>query len=307
MRVVFMGSREFAVPTLRVLAERHEVVGVVTQPDRPAGRGKRKSASEVKQVAIRLGLRVFEPVSLRAAQSIEPLASLTPDLIVVAAYGQILPQSVLDLPALGCLNVHASLLPRWRGASPVQAAILHGDPETGVSIMLMEAGLDTGPILAQRATPIAARETAGTLSTRLAQIGADLLVEVLPAYQAGGLSPVAQEESLATKAPRIKKSDGRIDLNHPAAELARQILAYEPWPGSYLQWDGRRLLIRAARAVATAQASPGQVFELDQRLAIGTGEGALVLEQVQPEGKRSMDGQSFLHGWPSFMRAQLLG
>ncbi|MGH2619004.1 MAG: methionyl-tRNA formyltransferase, partial [Anaerolineales bacterium] len=227
MRVVFMGSPEFGVPTLNELAQRHQVIGVVTQPDRPAGRGRRKSASAVKQFAVRHSLNVFEPLNLRAAQSIEQLASLIPDLIIVAAYGQILPQPMLDLPPHGCLNVHASLLPRWRGASPVQAAILHGDPETGVSIMLMDAGLDTGPIVAQRTTPIAASETGGTLTTRLAQLGADLLVEVLPAYLAGDLTLGPQDESRSTHAPRIKKGDGLLDLNLSAAQLSRQIRAYE--------------------------------------------------------------------------------
>jgi len=307
MRVVFMGSPEFSIPTLNELAQRYQVIGVVTQPDRPAGRGRRQSASAVKQFAIQSGLNVVEPVNLRAAQSIEQLASLTPDLIVVAAFGQILPQAILELPPHGCLNVHASLLPRWRGASPVQAAILHGDPETGVSIMRMDAGLDTGPIVAQRTTPIDAGETGGTLGTRLAQLGAELLIGVLPAYLAGEIAPAAQDDSHATHAPRIKKDDGLIDLNLPAARLARQIRAYEPSPGSYLQWNGRRLLVRAARAAATGQTAPGQVFEVDRRPAIGTGDGALVLERVQPEGKRSMDGQSFLQGWPDFLRAQLLG
>ena len=307
MRVVFMGSPEFSIPTLNELARRYQIIGVVTQPDRPAGRGRRQSASAVKRFAIQSGLNIVEPVSLRAAQSIEQLASLTPDLIVVAAFGQILPQAILELPPHGCLNVHASLLPRWRGASPVQAAILHGDPETGVSIMRMDAGLDTGPIVAQRTTPIDAGETGGTLSTRLAQLGAELLVEVLPAYLAGEIAPAPQDESQATHAPRIKKDDGLIDLKLPAAQLARQIRAFEPSPGSYLQWNGRRLLVRAARAAAIGQAAPGQVFEMDRRPAIGTGDGALVLERVQPEGKRSMDGQSFLQGWPDFLRARLAG
>jgi len=302
-----MGSPEFAIPTLHELAQRQQVVGVVTQPDRPAGRGRRKSPSAVKQLAIRLGLDVLEPVRVRAPEAVEQLASLAPDLIVVAAYGQILPQVILGLPSHGCLNVHGSLLPRWRGASPIQAAILHGDPETGVSIMLMDAGLDTGPIVSQRSIPIAASETGGSLSTRLAHLGADLLVEVLPSYLAGQLIPTAQDDSRATLAPRIRKGDGLIDLNLPAAHLARQVRAYEPSPGSYLQWDAHRLLVRAARAAAAAQVKPGQVFQLDHWPALGTPDGALVLQQVQPEGRRSMDGQAFLHGWPQFMHAHLLG
>jgi len=214
MRVVFMGSPDFSIPTLAELARLHEVIGVVTQPDRPAGRGKQTRASVVKQFAIGHGLRVMAPESLRAPQAVGLLAGLRPELIVVAAYGQILPQAVLDLPPHGCLNVHASLLPRWRGASPVQAAILNGDSETGVSIMLMDAGLDTGPILAQRATPIGAGETGGSLGLRLARLGADLLIEVLPDHLAGDLDSAAQDEARATHAPRLKKASGLIDQNN---------------------------------------------------------------------------------------------
>ncbi|HLE05648.1 MAG TPA: methionyl-tRNA formyltransferase [Anaerolineales bacterium] len=307
MRVVFMGSPDFSIPTLTELARLHQVIGVVTQPDRPAGRGKQTRASVVKQFAIGHGLRVMAPESLRAPQAVGLLAGLQPELIVVAAYGQILPQAVLDLPPHGCVNVHASLLPRWRGASPVQAAILNGDSETGVSIMLMDAGLDTGPILAQRATPIGAGDTGGSLGVRLARLGADLLIEVLPDYLAGDLGSAAQDEARATHAPRLKKANGLIDLHLPASQLARQVRAYHPWPGSYLQWNARRLLVHAARAVPMDQFAPGQALELERLPALRTGDGALVLEQVQPEGKRAMDGHTFLLGSPGFLDARLLG
>ncbi len=307
MRVVFMGSPDFSIPTLAELARLHEVIGVVTQPDRPAGRGRQTRVSVVKQFAIAHGLRVMEPESLRAPQVVGQLTGLRPELIVVAAYGQILPQAVLDLPPHGCLNVHASLLPRWRGASPVQAAILNGDSETGVSIMLMEAGLDTGPILAQRATPIGARETGGSLGLRLARLGADLLIEVLPDHLAGHRDSAAQDAARATHAPRLKKASGLIDLHLPAAQLARQVRAFHPWPGSYLQWNARRLIVHTARAVAMDKRAPGQAFELERLPALGTGDGALVLEQVQLEGKRAMDGHAFLLGSPDFLDARLLG
>ncbi len=307
MRVVFMGSPDFSIPTLTELARLHEVVGVVTQPDRPAGRGRQTKASVVKQFAIGVGLRVMEPESLRTPQAVGQLAGLRPDLIVVAAYGQILPKSVLALSPHGCLNVHASLLPRWRGASPVQAAILHGDPETGVTIMLMDAGLDSGPILAQRPTPIAASETGGSLGLRLARLGADLLIEVLPAHLAGDLRPAVQDEARVTHAPRLNKASGLIDLQLPAEQLALQVRAFQPWPGTYLQWNGRRLLIHAARATPMDKLAPGQAVELERLPAVGTGAGALVLEQVQPEGKRAMDGSAFLLGSPDFLHARLLG
>jgi methionyl-tRNA formyltransferase len=307
MRVVFMGSPDFSIPTLAELARLHEVIGVVTQPDRPAGRGRQTRVSVVKQFAIAHGLRVMGPESLRAPQAVSQLTGLRPELIVVAAYGQILPQAVLDLPPHGCLNVHASLLPRWRGASPIQAAILNGDSETGVSIMLMDAGLDTGPILGQRATPIGASETGGSLGLRLARLGADLLIELLPAHLAGDLRPDGQDEARATYAPRLKKASGLIDLHLPAAQLARQVRAFQPWPGSYLQWNLRRLLVHAARAVAMDKLAPGQAFKLERLPALGTGDGALVLEQVQPEGKRAMDGHAFLLGSPDFLDARLLG
>jgi len=307
MRVVFMGSPDFSIPILAELDRLYEVIGVVTQPDRPAGRGRQPRASIVKHFAIGHGLRVMDPGSLRAPQVVGQLTDLRPELIVVAAFGQILPQAVLDIPPHGCLNVHASLLPRWRGASPVQAAILSGDSETGVSIMLMDAGLDTGPLLAQRATPINASETGGSLGQRLARIGADLLIEVLPAHLAGELDSAAQDEARATHAPRLKKASGLIDLQLSAAQLARQIRAFQLWPRSYLQWNARRLLVHAARAVPVEELAPGQVFELEHLPALGTADGALVLEQVQPEGKRPMDGHAFLLGSPDFLDAQLLG
>ena len=308
MRVVFMGSPEFAIPTLSGLAREYSVVAIVTQPDRPAGRGRTPRPAAAKQFAVKAGIPVLQPERLRSATAIEQLAGIRPDLIVVAAYGQILPQRVLDLPVHGCLNVHASLLPRWRGASPVQSAILNGDNETGVTIMQMDAGLDTGPIVAQRRTTIGEHETGGRLSTRLAQLGADLLTEVLPAYLTGELEPAPQDESRATHAPMLRKSDGELDLRLPAHQLERIIRAYEPWPGSFLTWgEHRRLLIRQAQSHQETAVAPGVVHQVDRLPAIGTGQGVLLLLRVQPEGRREIDGQAYLRGSPEFLGARLLG
>lgn len=307
MRVVFMGSPEFAVPTLSRLAREYSIVAVVTQPDRPAGRGRAPKVPAAKQFADQAGIPVLQPDRLRASEAVEQVAGYRPDLIVVAAYGQILPQRVLDLPPHGCLNVHASLLPRWRGASPVQATILHGDKDTGVTIMRMDKGLDTGPILAQRGTPLDPDETGGRLSSKLAQLGADLLMEALPDYLAGELEPIPQDNTLATHAPLLRKSDGAIDLRLAAHHLERMIRAYDPWPGSYLMWEDRRILIRQARTHLKGGIPPGTIHQVDRLPAVGTGEGALFLLRVQPEGKREMDGQAFLRGSPEFLGARLLG
>lgn len=307
MRVVFMGSPEFAVPTLSSLAREYSIVAVVTQPDRPAGRGRAPKVPAAKQFADQAGIPVLQPDRLRASEAVEQVAGYRPDLIVVAAYGQILPKRVLDLPPHGCLNVHASLLPRWRGASPVQAAILHGDNDTGVSIMRMDKGLDTGPILAQRGTPLDPDETGGSLSSKLALLGADLLMEALPDYLAGELEPIPQDNTLATHAPLLRKSDGAINLRLAAHHLERMIRAYDPWPGSYLMWEDRRVLIRKARTHLKGGIPPGTILQVDRLPAVGTGQHVLLLLRVQPEGKREMDGQAFLRGAPEFLGARLLG
>lgn len=295
-RVVFMGSPEFALPTLRALAAHYPVVGVVTQPDRPAGRGKRLTPPPVKVLAQELGLPLMQPRRLRDPEAMARLREWAPDLIVVTAYGQILRPEVLQLPRYGCLNVHASLLPRWRGASPIQHAILAGDAETGVTIMLMDEGLDTGPILRQRATPVGPEETAGQLSARLAEMGADLLIETLPDYLAGALQPQPQDDSRATYAPLLKKEDGRLDFTRPAAYLARQVRAFDPWPGTFTNWEGQILKVKRAYAVAAPSPGPGVRLVHEGLPAVGTGEGVLVLVEVQPAGKRAMSGADFLRG-----------
>jgi methionyl-tRNA formyltransferase len=298
-RIVFMGSPEFALPTLKKLAEHYSVVGVVTQPDRPAGRGREMKPPPVKLLAKSLGLPVIQPLRLRAPEALEQLRAWAPDLIVVAAFGQILRQEVLDLPPHGCLNVHASLLPRWRGAAPINAAILHGDEQTGVTIMRMDAGLDTGPILSQRAIPIEPEDTAATLGEKLARLGADLLIEILPSYLEGELLPQPQDETSATYAPMLKKENGWLDFRRPAEMLARQVRAYHPWPGTFYDgWPGGHLKVLRAHSIPEAALQPksGERAIYHGLPAVRASDGWLVLEEVQPAGKKAMSGKTFLLG-----------
>ena len=294
-RLVFMGSPDFALPTLRALAANYDVVGVITQPDRPAGRGKQLTPPPVKTLAQELDLPFIQPARLREPEAIAQLRIWAPDLIVVAAFGQILRQEVLDLPAHGCLNVHASLLPRWRGASPIQAAILAGDAETGVTIMRMDKGLDTGPILIERAIPIAPDDTAATLSDKLSTLGADILIETLPKYLSGELKPTPQPEAGATSAPILKKSDGELDAALSAEELARKVRAFNPWPGAFIVWKRQPLKVHRAR-IAAGNAASGQRRIEGGLPAIGTADGLLILNKVQPAGKKPMSGEEFLRG-----------
>jgi methionyl-tRNA formyltransferase len=293
-----MGTPGFAVPTLTALADSHQVVGVVTQPDRRSGRGRQVTLSPVKQGALAQELPLFQPQSLRKPEAIAQLASWEPDVIVVAAFGQILRQDVLDLPPHGCLNVHASLLPRWRGAAPVPAAILAGDKVTGVTIMRMDAGMDTGPILAQRQEPILPDDTRATLEKRLAQLGTDLLTETLPAYLAGDLRPQPQPEDGVTFAGQLRKEDGLIDWSRPAVELDRHIRAFNPWPGAFTTLRGQRLKILRATPLPgwRGDAPPGKMCALADEVVVATGAGALRPEEVQLAGKREMDFQAFLRG-----------
>ena len=297
-----MGTPEFAVPVLEALAGAHRVVGVVTQPDRPAGRGRRLAPSPVKQVALERGLSLSQPHSLRTPEAVAQLSAWKPDVFVVAAFGQILPQDVLGLPPHGCLNVHGSLLPRWRGAAPVAAAILAGDEVTGVTIMQMDAGLDTGPVLAQREEPIAPDDTQATLEERLARLGAELLVETLVVYLAGSLLPRSQPDEGATYAGQLRKEDGWLDWSRPAVELDRRVRAFTPWPGAFTMWHGRRLkVLRTVTLPAwRGGVSPGTVVALADGVVVATGEGALLLEEVQLAGKRPMDIGAFLRGQRDF-------
>lgn len=305
-RIVFMGTPDFAVPILQTLLETQTVAGVVTQPDRPAGRGQTLRPSPVKKLALQAGVPLYQPTSLRPPESAEPLRVWEPDAIVVAAYGQILRPHVLSLPPHGCINVHASLLPRWRGASPIHHAILAGDPETGVSLMQMDAGLDTGPVFVQEAIPIEPDDTAATLHDRLAQLGAEMVRRYLDDILAGRLSPKPQDERAATYAPMIKKEDGELDWHEPAVALERRVRAMTPWPGAYTWWAGERLRIPAAKARTDGPAAPpGTVVREGDAILVTTGAGSLQLLEVQPAGGRVMAVDAFVNGHPDFVDSRL--
>ncbi|MBN8581941.1 MAG: methionyl-tRNA formyltransferase [Anaerolineae bacterium] len=294
-RVVFMGSPDFSLSTLRLLAQHYQVVGVVTQPDRASGRGRELKAPPVKLLAQELNIPIIQPEKLRNPEAMQQLQAWAPDLIVVAAFGQILKKDVLELPKYGCINVHASLLPRWRGAAPINAAVLAGDEETGVTIMKMDVGLDTGPMLAMKSIRIKPDDTAGSLFDVLATLGADLLIETLPAYMDGKLSPQPQPEEGATYAPMLKKEDGLLDYNQPAVDLARRVRAMNPWPGAWFEWNGAPLKVHKAH-VGQGKAEAGKRLVEQNQPAVGTGSGILILDEVQPPGKKPMNGKSFLAG-----------
>jgi methionyl-tRNA formyltransferase len=307
-----MGTPEFAVPSLRALVEEgYEVVAVCTQPDRKAGRGQRLVSSPVKQAALSLGLQVIQPESLRDPVEIQRLRDIGPEMVVVAAYGKLLPPEVLAIPRFGCLNVHPSLLPRHRGPSPVAAAILSGDAVTGVTIMLLDEGVDSGPILNQREVPILEDDTTGSLISRLANIGAQLLIETVPLWVEGKIAAKAQDESQATYSRAIDKDDGRINWQLSATELWRRVRAFEPWPGSYTWWGGKRLKVcKVVPLDVELHVEPGEVVALPAglpvKVGVGTGKGVLGLVTVQLEGKRQMSADEFIHGHRTFIGSKLL-
>lgn len=306
-RVIFMGTPDFSVPTLAALvAGPCDVEAVVTQPDKPSGRGRRLAASPVKVFALARGIPVLQPASLRTPEVVAELAAWRPDVIVVAAFGQILRPAVLDLPPHGCINVHASLLPRWRGAAPVQAAILAGDMVTGSTIMRMDEGMDTGPILAQAALIIQPGDTGGTLTARLAQQGADLLAETLPRWLAGEITPQPQDPSLATVCRPVRKEAGQIDWTRPAPTIARAVRAFNPWPAASTTWEGQQLkVLRAEATPGAAGGEPGRVVPVDAAVAVATGEGLLRLEQVQLAGRAAMSAHDFARGQRTFIGSRL--
>lgn len=308
MRTVFMGTPDFAIPTLERLLETQEIVGVFTQPDRPAGRGRRVRRSPVKRLAESAGVAVYQPKSFRRDPTVaHEVADLAPDVIVVAAYGLILSADVLAVPKLGALNVHASLLPRWRGAAPVTHALLEGDEETGISIMLIDVGLDTGPILAQEKIAVPATATAGKLTGELARLGARLVVRTLPRWAAGEIEPVPQDEALVTYAPLVTRQDARLDWSRPAEFLERQVRAMNPWPGAYTEHGGEMLKVHCATVVdGTAKAAPeGTVVATGRGPAVVTSERLLCLDVVQAAGRRRMSGEEFARGRPGFVGSQL--
>lgn len=303
MRVVFMGTPDFALPTLKALAREQEVVGVYTRPDEPAGRGRQTLPSPVKGLALRLGLPLFQPRSLRGEA--EAMARLGSELIVVAAYGLLLPPEVLRLPRYGCLNLHPSLLPRHRGPSPVAFALLAGDAQTGVTLMLMDEGMDTGPILARWVVPIAPEDTTASLTAKLAPVAAELLRENLPRWVGGELPPHPQEEGQATYTRLLKKEDGELDFRLPAQELERRVRAFDPWPGAFTWFKGRRLKVISARAGEGGGGEAGLVVALGGGAGVATGRGALLLLVVQQEGKRPLPMAEFLRGQRDFLGSRL--
>lgn len=304
MRIVFMGTPDLSRTVLEaLLAAGHELVLAVTQPDREKGRGKALQMSPVKELALERGIPVYQPERIRREESVAWLEDFfrekPADIGVVAAFGQILPQRVLDMPRLGCLNVHTSLLPKYRGAAPIQQAILAGEKETGVTIMQMDAGLDTGDILLQRSLPIEERETGGSLTEKLAALGGALLCETLSRLEDGLIIPIPQMGE-SSYAPQIRKEQGLIDWNRPAEEIERQIRAFDPWPGSYTFCQGKRMILKSARLLPEErpkEAKPGCVLRAGQDcLAVACGRGVLRLERLKPEGKKEMEAAAYLRG-----------
>ena len=300
-RVVYMGTAEIACPPLQVLTGMPEIVlaAVYTQPDRPGGRGQSVRFSPVKKLALDKGVPVLQPESLKPVSAVEELSALKPDVLVVMAYGQILPQQVLDLPPRGAVNLHASLLPRHRGASPIQQAILAGDSETGVTLMQMEAGLDTGPMIAKASIPIGDEDTATSIHDQLAHLSATLIRERLPDYLIGNLPATPQDHGEATYAGKISKSDGQIHWHQTAEEIARQIRAFTPWPGTYAHLPTtQKSLLKILRAqIAEGSGTPGQVLPNQSgQFEVATGQGSLIFTSIQREGGRPISGVDFLNG-----------
>ena len=310
MRIVFMGTPDFAVPVLSALVDAgHDTVAVYTQPDRPLGRGRRTKPTPVKACALERGLNILQPASLRKDEDARRrLSDLAPDAIVVAAYGLILPDDVLNAPRLGCLNVHPSLLPKYRGPSPVASAILAGDEVTGVTVMEVTERVDSGPVVAQRRLRIRADETAGELTGRLFHLGACLTVAVLPRWASGEIGASPQDDSEASMTRLLTRDDGAIDWAAPAEHIARQVRAYDPWPGSFTRWDGRRLKVLQASAASTEGVGepPGTVVSgPGGSVGVATGDGVLRLGRLQMEGRRAADAVAFVRGHPGFVGARL--
>ncbi|MBQ6520974.1 MAG: methionyl-tRNA formyltransferase [Anaerolineaceae bacterium] len=301
LKIVFMGSPEIAVPALKALAEHFDVVGVVTQPDREAGRGKKIVMPAVKEAALALNIPVIQPERMKVPGTFEQLEAWAPDLIVVMAFGQILRKNVLGLPRLGCLNAHASLLPRWRGASPIQAAILNGDTVSGVTIMQMDPGIDTGPMLKSQALPIEPYDTTVTLSAKMADLAAELLLETIPAYAEGTLLPQPQPEEGACYTGMISKQDGMLDFSQSADALVCKVHAYNPWPTAMVEIDGQNFKVyQAHRESNGEQLKPGSRTIFRGLPAIAAADGLLVLDELQAPGKKAMPGKAFLAGFRSW-------
>lgn len=315
MRIIFIGTPAFAVPSLRRLAAGDMgLTAVITQPDRPAGRGQHPRPSPIKLAAQDLGIPILEPGSLQDPEVVAQLTALAPEVIITVAYGQILRPELLDIPANGVLNMHPSLLPRWRGASPIPAAILAGDEQTGVTIMLMDAGMDSGPILAQHPITIEPADNADTITEQLSHMGADLLAETLPRWLAGEIRPAAQDETLATKSALLRKEDGAIDWSIPAIDIWRRVRAYNPWPGAYTSLDNDLIHIWQAWPLEIDSGrDPGTIVTLESSqisevqavnsgaFAVTTGKGSLAILRLQRAGRRAMHAEEFLRGMPGLI------
>ncbi len=301
MNLIFMGTPDFAVPTLKSLhASKHNISAVVTQPDKPKGRGRSLAPTAVKAYALEKGLTVWQPKKASAQDFIEQVAALEPDVIVVIAYGQILKPKLLDVPKLFCMNIHASLLPKYRGAAPINWALINGDTETGVTTMKMDAGMDTGDMLLKASMKIEPHHTATDLHDALSEMGAELALKTLDRLEAGDLIPEAQDSSLATMAPKMNKTDGLIDWNQPAEAIHNRVRGFEPWPGTYTFLHNKRWRLGKTETTTGVDSdTPGEIVRIsDYGLEVGTGQGRLILKEIQPEGKKRMDVKSFLAGHP---------
>src|SRR5947199_5276345 len=296
MRILFIGTGDIGMPTLQALLKsEHEIVGVVTQPDKPVGRAQTIEPPPIKKALAATKIRVLQPARIKDRQAIEEIHALTPDVIVVMAYGQILPSDILEVPKITCLNLHASLLPRWRGAAPIQAAIAAGDRNTGITVMYMDEGLDTGDILLQRAVDILPNDTGGSLHDRLAQIAPEILLQSLVLLAKRSAARIPQENALATYAPKLEREDGRIDWSEPAEMIERKIRAFNPWPGALMKVDEQNLKIFSA-SVVDLNGKPGEILIRKDQLIVATGKDALALNEVQLEGKKRMSASEFLRG-----------
>jgi len=304
MRIVFIGTGEVGVPTLQgLLKSEHDVVGVVTQPDKPVGRSQQIEPPPVKRIPITTNIAILQPPRIKDPHAIEEIRAITPDVIVVMAYGQILPRAVLEIPKIACLNLHASLLPRWRGAAPIQAAIAAGDQETGITVMYMDEGLDTGDILLERKLDILPTDTGASLHERLAQVAPEALFESLRLLTAKSAPRIPQDNAQATYAPKLKRDDGRIDWSEPAEVIERKIRAFNPWPGAFIKLGDRNLKVFSASLV-NRSVKPGEILQSEKELVIGAGNDALALDEVQLEGKKRMSAAEFLRGYPLSSRTK---
>ncbi|MDP2728838.1 MAG: methionyl-tRNA formyltransferase [Dehalococcoidia bacterium] len=314
MRVIFMGTSQLSVTILEALVGAgYEIVQVYTRADKPAGRGRQPTPPPVKEAALRLGLPIYQPTTLRTPAEVERLQQLRPDLIVLAAYGRLIPPEILAIPPLACLNVHPSLLPRYRGPSPITAPILAGDKETGVTIFVLDENMDTGPILAQRSIPISPEDTGESLSDKLARLGAQLLLDTIPLWAKGEIRPQPQDHSQATYTHILKKEEGKLDWSQPAVDLWRQVRAFQPWPGAYTTCKGQILKVLACQPILSpVEGEQGSVLlvpdpkDAGKRLpAVQTGQGLLVLRRLQLEGRRPLEAHVFLQGVRDFVGSRL--